>query len=165
MRAAVEDAIARFNRAEDRAPYLDLYAPDAAVHGYPAGIEDAHGVRRFYEELWTALPDAQVTVDDTLVDGDRIAIRYTLRATNRDAYLGHPATGRRVEAMGISIMRLTGDSRIAEEWHGPTELTILSQLGAIAATPGAPADRPPLRRRSASADAAALRWEETHDEA
>jgi hypothetical protein len=53
------------------------------------------------------------------------------------------------------------NGRVAEEWHSPTELAVLRQIGAVEATvPHAGRERAEPPRRSASAEAAALRLEE-----
>ena len=162
VRALVEQAFERFNDRGDRAGFLDLYAPDVALHGYPDGVRGREGLRRFHEELWSAFPDAEITLDDVVVEGDRVALRYRLRGTHRRSYLGVTPAGRRVEVEGMMLLRIAGD-RVVEEWHSPTELSILRQLGAVAAV-NVRAEPAKLPRRSASADAAALRLEEREAE-
>jgi predicted ester cyclase len=155
----VEQAFARFNDREDRAAFLDVYHPDVVLHGYPSGVQGREGLRHFHDELWTAFPDVELLLEDVLVDGDRVALRYLLRGTHERDYLGVTPEQRRIEVEGMMVVRVGGDRRIVEEWHSPTELSILRQLGAIAAvTPRAQPMK--LPRRSASAEAAALRLEE-----
>lgn len=160
IRALATDAFARFNEREDRDAFFDAYDPHVALHGYPGDVQGLDGLRRFHEALWGAFPDARLTVEDLVVEGDRAALRYRLQGTHRGHYLGVAPTALRFDVEGLTLLRLA-DGRVVEEWHSPTELAIVRQLGAVQANvPHAgrePADPP---RHSASAEAAALRLEE-----
>jgi predicted ester cyclase len=165
IRVFVEPAIARFNDRDDRLGFLESYAPDVRLHGYPAGMDGHEGLKRFHASLWDAFPDAELGVEDTVVEGDRAALRYRLTGTHRGRYLGVAPTGRAIDVAGMMIVRVEG-GRIVEEWHSPTELAILRALGVIEmsiAAPAAERDRREPPRASASAEAAALRLEERED--
>lgn len=43
-----------------------------------------------------AFPDLRTTLEDVLVDGDRVAVRGTDRGTHRGDFMGFPASGREV---------------------------------------------------------------------
>ena len=160
IRALAADAFARFNERENRDAFFDAYDPDVALHGYPGGLQGLDGLRRFHEALWEAFPDARLTIEDLVVEGDRVALRYGLRGTHRGPYLGVAPTGVGFDVEGLTLLRLA-DGRVVEEWHSPTELAILRQIGAVEATvPHAGRERAEPPRRSASAEAAALRLEE-----
>jgi predicted ester cyclase len=166
VRVVVGDAISRFNERSHREGFLDAYAPDVRLHGYPAGMEGHDGLRRFHRSLWEAFPDATLTVEDMVVEGDRAALRYRLAGTHRGPYLGVSPTGLPIDVHGMMVVRVAG-GLVAEEWHSPTELTILRQLGAIemSLTAGAPRRAPrDAPGHSASAEAAALRLEEREGE-
>jgi steroid delta-isomerase-like uncharacterized protein len=158
-RELVPRAFARFNEDRDRAGFLEAYADDVVLHGYPEGLEGVEGLRRFHQELSWAFPDLELVVLDVLVDGDRAAVRHELRGTHGRTYLGVPSTGRPISIESMVMLRLV-DGRIAEEWHTPTELRILRQLGATEAMTAASRRFAHPPRRSATADAAALRLEE-----
>ncbi len=149
----------RFNDRENRAGFFAAYAEDVTLHGYAEGLEGLDGVRRFHEELWLAFPDLELRLADVVIEDDRAALRYELRGTHRRTYLGVPSGGRPIAVQGMLLLRLA-DGRIVEEWHAATELSILRQLGAMGAITAAGARFSGPARRSASADAAALRLEE-----
>jgi predicted ester cyclase len=160
IRALAAGAFARFNEREDRAAFFDAYHPDVVLHGYPGALQGLDGLRAFHEALWEAFPDARLTVEDLVVEGDRVALRYRLQGTHRGPYLGVAPDGVRFDVEGLTLLRLA-DGRVVEEWHSPTELAILRQLGAVQANvPHAGRERAEPPRRSASAEAAALRLEE-----
>jgi ketosteroid isomerase-like protein len=59
-----------------------LYAPFASVTA-PNFCNTRHGredVRRIYQDLFTAFPDIHVEIQEYLVQGDRVAVRYLVRA-------------------------------------------------------------------------------------
>jgi predicted ester cyclase len=160
LRALAADAFARFNDRDDHDAFFDAYDPDVVLHGYPAGLQGHDGLRAFHEALWEAFRDVRLTVEDLVVENDRAALRYRLQGTHSGAYLGVAPTGLRFDVEGLTLLRVA-DGRVVEEWHSPTELAILRQLGAVQANvPRAGRERGEPPRRSASAEAAALRLDE-----
>jgi predicted ester cyclase len=160
IRAVATDAFARFNESDRRDAFFDAYDPDVVLHGYPGAMQGLDGLRAFHEALWEAFPDARLTVEDLVVEDDRAALRYRLQGTHRGPYLGVAPTGLGFDVEGLTLLRLA-DGRVVEEWHSPTELAILRQLGAVQANvPRAGRERGEPPRRSAAAEAAALRLEE-----
>jgi predicted SnoaL-like aldol condensation-catalyzing enzyme len=111
-RAALREAVAALNegRPED---YLALFDPDARLHGFTNGIEDVEGLVRFHAATIDNYPDATVTLDDAVAERDRVATRYTWRATQ--------APGWDLVAHGGAIVRFV-DGQIVECWNLPTEL-------------------------------------------
>jgi predicted ester cyclase len=160
IRALATDAFARFNQSDSRDAFFDAYDRDVVLHGYPGVLQGLEGLRAFHEALWEAFPDARLTVEDLVVEGDRAALRYRLQGTHRGPYLGVAPTGSGFDVEGLTLLRLA-HGRVVEEWHSPTELAILRQLGAVQANvPRAGRERGEPPRRSAAAEAAALRLEE-----
>jgi steroid delta-isomerase-like uncharacterized protein len=153
--ASVRRAVAAFNDPSSREHYLDLYAPDVVLHGYPAAVEGKEGARRFYSEFWAAFPDARLSLEETIASGDRLAARYTLTGIQAQDFYGAPLSNRATRIEGMTWLRFR-DGQVVEVWQGSGTPDTLTRLSARAA--GAPT------RHSASADAAALRWEEKHPE-
>jgi len=80
-----------------------------------------------------AMPDYNVSIDDLIAEGDRVAARFTMRGTHTGAdFLGLPASGRKINVTGISIFRIA-DGKIAEHWANEDALGLLQQLGAMPA--------------------------------
>ncbi len=80
-----------------------------------------------------ALPDWHGTVDDIMVDGDKVINRWSGHGTNTASLMGMPATGKAVTLTGITIFRIS-DNKIVEEWTEANQLGMMQQLGVI---PGA----------------------------
>lgn len=153
--SALRAAADAFNDPARRHEYLNLYAPDVVLHGYPRGLEGLDGARRFYTELWSAFPDLRLTVEDVIADGDRIAARYSLSGVQTADFYGTPVSGGTTNVQGIAWLRFR-DGRAVEVWQVSGTLDMLTRLTARAAQA--------RTRPSASAEAAALRWEEQHSE-
>jgi predicted ester cyclase len=68
--------------AGDSAAMRDLVAPDWIDHdplpGQPAGLEGAEYV---VSTMHGAHPDLRFSIDDLIAENDRVAIRWTLRAS------------------------------------------------------------------------------------
>jgi predicted SnoaL-like aldol condensation-catalyzing enzyme len=111
-RTALRNAVAALNegRPED---YLALFDPEASLHGFPAGIEDVEGLVRFHAVTADTFPDAAVTLEDAIAEGDRVATRYTWRASQ--------GPGWNLVAQGGAIVRFA-DGQIVECWNLPTEI-------------------------------------------
>jgi steroid delta-isomerase-like uncharacterized protein len=131
---ADNEAIARafyepFNTG-DTAIYDEILAEDWADH--PLGPGQEPGRAGFVPIIATfrgIFPDLQVTNDDVLVAGDKVAVRSTIRGTHQGELLGIPATGLPVEFMAIDIHRIA-NGQIQETWHIEDFLSVIFQLGA-----------------------------------
>jgi predicted ester cyclase len=153
--ASLRRAVAAFNDPSGRERYLDLYAPGVVLHGYPAGVEGKEGARSFYSQLWAAFPDARLNLEETIANEDDVAARYTLTGIQAQDFYGAPVVGGPTKVEGMTWLHF-GNGRVVEVWQVSGTLDTLTRLSARAAR--APA------RQSASAGAAALRWEEAHPE-
>lgn len=111
----------------------ELLAPTYVLHlpgGPPmSGIEPAKQLMVAYT---SAFPDLQLTTEDMVAEGDRVAIRNTWRGTHQGVFQGLPETGKHVTFTGSDIFRIVG-GRIAEQWADLDALGLMRQLGAIPA--------------------------------
>jgi predicted ester cyclase len=111
-KAALRDAVAALNAGKPE-DYLALFRHDARLHGFPAGIDDVDGLCRFHAATADTFPDAAVTLDDAVAERDRVATRFTWRASQ--------GPGLAIEAHGGAIVRFA-DGQIAECWNLPAEI-------------------------------------------
>ncbi|MBA2598003.1 MAG: ester cyclase [Chloroflexia bacterium] len=99
------------------------YPPNESFAEGPEGAEQqAVGLREFF-------PDLVLTEDDMIAEGDRVVIRWTLRATAQVEVGGAPVT-----VTGIDIFRVA-DGQLAELWQLYDEQGLNLQLEEIPATP------------------------------
>ena len=109
----------------------ELCAADFVLHD-PAqpGIRGPEGYKQIVTGNRTAFPDLQITVEDQLAEGDKVATRWTTTGTHQGEFAGIPATGKRGGVTGTTIARVVG-GKIVEERSNWDTLGLLQQLGAI----------------------------------
>jgi steroid delta-isomerase-like uncharacterized protein len=110
-------------------------ATNFVFHG--ATGEDIRGLKDFKQhvsELYRAFPDNHVTIDDMVVEGDKIATRWTLTGTHKGEFMGIPPTNKKVKMWAITIDRVAG-GKFVEEWERLDTWGFMQQLG-LAPTPG-----------------------------
>ena len=91
--------------------------------------EGRDGVRHFYSQLMSALPDLQIEVKRLHVTDDAILMEVMIRGTHLGAWRGLPATGRRVEVPLCGVYTFDGEDRLAGEKIYYDRATVLRQLG------------------------------------
>ena len=87
---------------------------DYVNHNY--FVEDGREANRAFWTVWfAAFPDTEVSLDDVMVDGDRVAGRFTYRATFQGEFMGLQPTGLPVVMHSIDIWRVV-DGMAVEHW-------------------------------------------------
>jgi steroid delta-isomerase-like uncharacterized protein len=101
------------------------------------------------------LSDVSMTVEDTVSEADRVAVRLTSRARQSGEFMGMPATGKSYEIEEMHLFRVA-DGKIAEHWHVADIAGMLRQLGVMpGASGGSGGSAPGDAREPASASASA----------
>jgi len=104
--------------------------------------EKAHGREAFkavLARLQRAFPDIAYRIDDTIVAGDKIVLRWHANGTHKGEYLGVAPTGRPMSYTGVTIYELRGD-RVARIWVNADLLSLLRRMREERA--GAPQPQP-----------------------
>jgi steroid delta-isomerase-like uncharacterized protein len=104
----------------------ELYAPEYHRHGSD-GASDAPATRALVGMYRSAFPDLHFAVEDTITEGDRVAVRWWGTGTHRGALRGLEATGRSIAMPGCDILRIQGD-RLVESWALYDRMELMSQL-------------------------------------
>jgi steroid delta-isomerase-like uncharacterized protein len=110
----------------------ELYAADFVMHGSTES-EDIRGLRnvkRSMSEYLNAFPDLHYTLDDMIVEGDKVVVRCTATGTHKGEFMGVPPTNRKVKVQAIAIDRVVG-GKIVEEWGISDTLGLMQQLGVV----------------------------------
>jgi len=91
-------------------------APSFVSHnGFGVQVVGPQEYGRSVSGLRAAFPDFHTTIEDVIVEADRVAVRGTDRGTHAAEFMGHPATGREVVNTWIEIFRLQ-DGKAVEGW-------------------------------------------------
>ena len=111
----------------------ELLAPTYVLHfpGSPpiTGIEPAKQLMAAYT---SAFPDLQLTTEDMVAEGNKVAIRNTWRGTHQGAFQGLPPTGKHVTFTGTDVFHVVG-GKIVEQWADLDALGLMQQLGGLPA--------------------------------
>jgi steroid delta-isomerase-like uncharacterized protein len=88
-----------------------------------------------YAALFKAFPDWRIRFGAPIIDGNRVAITFSVTATHQGEFMGFPGTGRRCEIEGVSLFELDADLHIKEERRVYDFTGLLSQLGVVRIKP------------------------------
>ena len=110
----------------------ELFSPDCTNHTQPAGMpEVAPGpaaFKEFFGSLLQGFPDASMTIEDQVAEGDKVVTRKTLRANHKGELFGIPATGKPVEIGIIDIWRVQG-GKLTDHWGIVDQMGMMQQMG------------------------------------
>jgi steroid delta-isomerase-like uncharacterized protein len=98
----------------------------------PEPLRGPAGVKEFISTYRAAFPDARITVEQQLAEGDLVATRWTGRGTHEGELMGISSTGKRVTVSGLTISRLEG-GKIVEEFQNWDTFGMMQQLEAVPA--------------------------------
>ncbi|MEJ0075086.1 MAG: ester cyclase [Alphaproteobacteria bacterium] len=100
--------------AHDTSSFGDIHTENYIQHsgrspnGLGAQIEN-------YRTIFARMPDVQATVEDRIIQGDKIVARMTFTATHTQPMQGIAPTGRRFTLRTIDIWRVE-NGKLAEHW-------------------------------------------------
>ena len=107
----------------------ECYPPDFVWHGPDQDIRGYEQAKQMSSTFLAAFPDAQITDEDVIAEGEKVVRRYTTHATHQgETEMFGPPTGRQIELKGITIHRIEG-GKIVEEWESFDNLSVMKQLG------------------------------------
>jgi steroid delta-isomerase-like uncharacterized protein len=98
---------------------------------------DPAAVSAQFEPLFSAFPDWHWEIRNLVVDGDHIAVHFTVTGTHRAAFQGIEATGRRVTTSEFTFYRLE-DGKFAEVWDLADMDAVMRQIGRVTRTVDGP---------------------------
>jgi len=105
----------------------ELVAPEHVHHFADEKVHGREGVRALVQELRSAFPDLNFSVDDVVDAGQKVAVRWTAHGTHHGVLGDLQPTARRARWTGIDIIHIR-DRRIVELWAGPDGQSLWEQL-------------------------------------
>lgn len=108
-------------------------APAYTIHSDPGDAWDGRTLTReaFAERLTQSrspFPDLRFDLAETMADGDRVCISWTMHGTNARPIMGRPATGRTIAVQGMTIYYFA-DGLITGHRQVVDRLAVAAQLG------------------------------------
>jgi steroid delta-isomerase-like uncharacterized protein len=107
------------------------FAPNAVVHnsGAPDPL-NLEGFRQLAAVFLAAFPDGKHTIDDMIVEGDKVVTRITYRGAHTGDLMGIPPTGKHVTTSAMTIDQIAG-GKIVETWRLFDQMGMMQQLGVM----------------------------------
>jgi steroid delta-isomerase-like uncharacterized protein len=96
-----------------------MYHADGRAHGFPQADSVLIGPEDFkiiHRNFCDSFPDIQITVEDTIAEGDKVAARWIATMTHLGDSLGISATKKKVVLHGSTIV-IIKDGKISEGWN------------------------------------------------
>ncbi len=112
----------------------EMFAEDGIAHGLadPEGkaIRGPEDFKKLHRAFLSAYPDLKILVEDTVVEGDKIAASCRVTGLHQGHGVGVAPTNQPVEFTGMVIVRVK-DGKIAEAWNEFDFMGMYRQLGAL----------------------------------
>ncbi|GAC1361414.1 MAG: ester cyclase [Ktedonobacteraceae bacterium] len=109
-----------------------LLALDMVFHNASTTTQGREPYKQFISRYFTAFPDACLTIEDIIAEGDNAVVRQTFQGTHKGDLMGIPPTGKQANTTGISIFRWA-NGKVVEQWSNYDDLGLMQQLGVIPA--------------------------------
>ena len=122
--------------AQDVTALANLYAGDCKVTSPMFGpIQGRAAVTESFKRVFKAFPDWKLKTEQLIIDGDRVAVVFSINVTHSGEFMGLPATGRTAQVTGVLVQKLD-DDEIEEELRLYDFTALLVQVGVLRAKPG-----------------------------
>ncbi len=103
---------------------------EAVLH-FPTGdLFGPDGLRQHYEANQNSFSNFSFSINETISDGDRIAVRWSVQMKHINEFEGIKATGREVGMTGMTFFHMQ-KGQIIEAWDEWNLISMLNQLGAM----------------------------------
>ena len=113
-----------------------IFAKDCVTHqlrsGAPADAvtRGPHAVKEHVTGWITSFPDLRFTIEQMLSEGDRVVMQLLMVGTHKGAWMGIPASGKKIEIRMFTVHRVLQD-KIVEDWVLVESLGFFQQLGVV----------------------------------
>jgi steroid delta-isomerase-like uncharacterized protein len=106
------------------------FAPDGVVHitGVAEPLRGLGPWKDLMAGILRAFPDLHLTIEDQLVQEDRVAFRWRATGTHTGPLGAAPATGKPVVLDGLIVDRVV-EGKVRERWEQWDQPRMLQQLG------------------------------------
>jgi len=109
----------------------EILSPGFVNHdpAYPA-VVDFESFKRWVSDWIDRAPDMQLTIENTVAEGDMMAVRWSVKWTDEKGISGFLPTRKVITVTGMDILR-GADGKIVERWSGKDVLGVLQQVGIV----------------------------------
>ena len=105
----------------------EMLAPDCLVHEGEASSKGPEEFKPFFDRMHAAFSGIHVTPHEIISEGDLVCLRWSVKMRHTGDGLGMPATGKQLQASGMSMVRFA-NGRFAEAWQNWDMLGLMEQI-------------------------------------
>jgi predicted ester cyclase len=120
------------NRSEEAVD--EMFAANGIAHGLVDAegneVRGPEGFKKLHRQFVETFPDMHIEVEDTVVEGDKIAARCRVTGSHLGRGIGVTPTNGPVEFTGMTIVRVK-DGKIVEAWNEFNFMEMYRQVGAL----------------------------------
>ena len=120
------------NKSEDA--IYEMFAEDGVANGLNDAegnpLRGPEGFKVMHRAFVSAYPDLLITVEDTVVEGNKIAARCRVTGSHAGEGIGVSPTNQPIEFTGMTIVEVK-DGKIVEAWNEFNFMEMYRQLGAL----------------------------------
>ena len=102
----------------------ELFTQDYAVNGTVIGLE---GVKQAVQFLHAVFSDISAELNELVAEGDKVAVRWTVRGRQVSDFMGIAPTGKFVELQGINIYHVR-DGKLSANHERTNVLEVVQDL-------------------------------------
>jgi steroid delta-isomerase-like uncharacterized protein len=106
----------------------EVLAPEYVDHTRPHRPPGPEPVKQEVIAFRTGFPDAYVTIEQMIGEGDLVAFHFVLQGTHLGPFAGSPPTGKEIVLAGMDFVRIT-DGKMHELWSVQDTLSWHQQMG------------------------------------
>lgn len=106
----------------------EILVPEYIDHTHPNQPPGPEAVKQEVTAFRTAFPDAHITIEEMIGEGDLVAVRYVMRGTYLGPFAGFSPTGQVVVLTGVNFVRIA-DGKMRELWATQDTLSWAQQIG------------------------------------
>ena len=93
-------------------------------------MQGLEGARQLANLFHSAFSNIKVIYEDTVGEGDKVAIRFRFTGLNTGAFLTMPATGKKVDVIATGIFKVV-NGKLTDNWVNLDSLGMMQQLGFV----------------------------------
>jgi steroid delta-isomerase-like uncharacterized protein len=106
----------------------EVLAPEYVDHTHPNQPAGPEPVKQEVTAFRAGFPDARISVEQMIGEGDLVAFRFVLRGTHLGLFAGFPPTGKEAVLTGVDFVRVV-DGKIRELWSTQDTFNWAQQIG------------------------------------
>lgn len=89
-----------------------IFAPSYCVNGAPVSHD---AVKQAVASLHQAFAPAHAVIEDMIVEGNKVVVRWSIHGTHSGAFMGIAPTGQAIQLTGINIYRIENNQFVAND--------------------------------------------------